>query len=558
MEIGEVNIEDVDIGELDINAEDDEMMDQPEWAEVEAKNPFDTKMVQEARGEEVKFMEKLGVWEASTWEECMGKTGKPPVSTRWVDVDKGRDGRAEIRSRLVARDFKVKGDDRQFEVFAAMPPLEAKRLLFRMAMLDGAVAGSAARGPVKLAFVDIKKAHLNGKLSEEEFAYVQLPLEAGGGVGRLRRWLYGMRSAAAAWEDDYAAKLESIGFARGKSATTVFMAPKSGVRLVVWGDDFTFLGRSEDIKEVVSKIREWYEIKLRAVLGPEPGDDKEVRILNRILRWGADGLTYEGDDKHARTVIRGMNLQLDSKGLETPMDKEEDEEGTSEELSARDAKKYRSLAAVVNFMALDRPELQYAASVLGRYMSKPTVLAEMKLKKVARYLVSHPRIVYHFVPGAWNQGEEVVAWSDSDWAGCRVSRRSTSGGLITIHGGVIKSWANRQGSVALSSGEAEFYAAGKAVVEAMGMKTLMLDLDWVARIRVNVDAEAARSIASRQGIGKIRHLEVRYLWLQEWVKKGAVKISKVWGKRNPADVLTKPLSHPEALELLKLVNVHDN
>ena len=169
--------------------------------------------------------------------------------------------------------------------------------------------------------------------------------------------------------------------------------------MVVWGDDFTFLGRSEGIKEVVSKIREWYEIKLRAVLGPEPGDNKKVRILNRILRWVADGLTYEGDDKHARTVIRGMNLQLDSKGLETPMDKEEDEEGTSEELSARDAKKYRSLAAVVNFMALDRPELQYAASVLGRYMSKPTVLAEMKLKKVARYLVSHPRIVYHFVPG---------------------------------------------------------------------------------------------------------------------------------------------------------------
>ena len=87
---------------------------------------------------------------------------------------------------------------------------------------------------------------------------------------------------------------------------------------------------------------------------------------------------------------------------------------------------------------------------------------------------------------------------------------------------------------------------------------MMLDLDLVARIRVNVDAEAARSIASRQGIGKIRHLEVRYLWLQEWVKKGAVKMSKVWGKMNPADVLIKPLSHPEALKLLKLVNMHDN
>ena len=114
-------------------------------------------------------MHDVGVWKESTAAECWAMTGKAPVTTKWVDVNKGRDGEVNIRSRLVA-----------------------KRLLFRMAMLDGSVGGDRKRGAVKLLFIDTKKAHLNGKLAEDEYAYVRLPPEAGGGVGSLRGWLYGM------------------------------------------------------------------------------------------------------------------------------------------------------------------------------------------------------------------------------------------------------------------------------------------------------------------------------------------------------------------------------
>ena len=72
-----------------------------------------------------------------------------------------------------------------------------------------------------------------------EYAYVQLPLEAGGGVARLRRWLYGMRQAASAWVEDYAKR----------SATTVFWHPESGVRMVVCGDDFTIFWATRGFEE---------------------------------------------------------------------------------------------------------------------------------------------------------------------------------------------------------------------------------------------------------------------------------------------------------------------
>jgi hypothetical protein len=120
---------------------------------------------------------------------------------------------------------------------------------------------------------------------------------------------------------------------------------------------------------------------------------------------------------------------------------------------------------------------------------------------------------------------------------------------------VIKSWSNRQGSVALSSGEAEFYAAGKAAVEVLGARSLFADLGWSSQLQICMDAEAARAIASRQGIGKVRHLEVRYLWLQDRVRRGELRLVKVWGKENPADVLTKPMSFGDAMRLLSIVHL---
>ena len=102
---------------------------------------IDPKMSEAALRGKIAFTVNLGVWERATYEECKLNTGRGPVSTRWVDVDKGRNGEHDVRSRLVARDFKVRGDGREFDVFAAMPPLEAKRLLFRMAVVDGCVGG---------------------------------------------------------------------------------------------------------------------------------------------------------------------------------------------------------------------------------------------------------------------------------------------------------------------------------------------------------------------------------------------------------------------------------
>ncbi len=109
--------------------------------------------------------------------------------------------------------------------------------------------------------------------------------------------------------------------------------------------------------------------------------------------------------------------------------------------------------------------------------------------------------------------------------------------------------------MALSSAEAEFYSATKAAAEALGAKSLSSDLGWVLEVEIKVDSNAARAMASRQGLVRTRHLEVRHLWPQEATEKRYLVINRVKGAINPADVFTELKNFVGASALLKLVNM---
>ncbi len=108
---------------------------------------------------------------------------------------------------------------------------------------------------------------------------------------------------------------------------------------------------------------------------------------------------------------------------------------------------------------------------------------------------------------------------------------------------VIKSWSTNQVVIALSSGEAEYYGMVKGASVALGIKALSEDLgrQYEVPIEIKTDASAAIGIANRIGVGKVRHIEVNQLWLQDKVHRKEIKITKVKGEENLADALTKPL-----------------
>ena len=133
----EIEEDELHIASLEADADEDfggEEVGDPEFEEEFHENRtgeyLNPELVTKARSEEVEFMAKIGLYQEVDITECLEITGRPPISTRWVDVNKGSTESPNVRCRLVARDFKPKGEKDRSDIFAAMPPLEAKKLLF--------------------------------------------------------------------------------------------------------------------------------------------------------------------------------------------------------------------------------------------------------------------------------------------------------------------------------------------------------------------------------------------------------------------------------------------
>ena len=97
--------------------------------------------------------------------------------------------------------------------------------------------------------------------------------------------------------------------------------------------------------------------------------------------------------------------------------------------------------------------------------------------------------------------------------------------------GTVKHWSRIQATRALSTAEAEYDAVVTGAAEALGVQSMMTDLVLSAQVRVWTGSNAATAIASRRGFGKIRHVELKFLWLQEVTKSGGVKKRRVPGEQ---------------------------
>ena len=145
-----------------------------------------------------------------------------------------------------------------------------------------------------------------------------------------------------------------------------------------------------------------FEVKLRGKLGPEDGDDKAIRIVNRIVEWTEEGINYEADPRHAEIIVQQLGLGGKAATVTTPGTRQEAiGQEDDEELNQEDAKQYRRLAARASFLAQHRPDIQYSVQEIARIVSRPTRKAWQLLKIRGRYLKLKTRDVIRYM---WQQG----------------------------------------------------------------------------------------------------------------------------------------------------------
>ena len=359
-------------------------------------------------------------------------------------------------------------------------------------------------------------------------------------VGKLNKALYGTRDAPMLWQDTLRAALVGLGFVETLVMPGVFRHPVHELELSAHVDDLFIVGLTEDLR--------WFQAEFAKLFtttstwfGMEQDQEREVKYLNRVVRISESGVTICPDTKHAEEIIKGLGLR-EGRAAGSPNAGEDREaaawDASEELLEPQLAREHRGLVARLVYMAQDRMDLGVSACTLARTMSKPREIDHIALKRAGRYLLSHYSYEQRFDLQEEPEGLDVM--TDSDWATCRTTRRSVSGGLIKLGVHVVQFWSRTQPRIALSSGEAELYAAVRGLAELQGMLNLVRELrgesTW-GSLTLSVDASACRAILLRRGSGSIKHLSLQVLWVQEVIKELDIQVLKIHRDDNHAHVM---------------------
>ena len=284
---------------------------------------------------------------------------------------------------------------KRLDLSSATPPLESFKILLSKC--------ASAKGKKRIAVIDIKRAYFYAPAVRP--ILIEIPEEDKddndeGLVGQLMLSLYGTRDASQNWTSTYTKLMLDIGFSRGAASPCNFTHASLDIDVTVHGDDFMAVGSKMALKWLETKMKAKFEAKVE-ILGPDPDECREVRILNRIIRWEQDGLCYEADQRHAELAVRELGLE-NCKPVATPgchelcvKDGDLDTE-TEVLLGAAEAKSFRSIVARINFLAQDRADIQFACKCVCCRMAKPREADWLKLKRIGRYLKGKPRMVQKF------------------------------------------------------------------------------------------------------------------------------------------------------------------
>ena len=195
------------------------------------------------------------------------------------------------------------------------------------------------------------------------------------------------------------------------------------------------------------------------------------------------------------------------------------------------------------YLSLDRPSIQFAVCQCSSGMAAPRRL------NMLRYLVRYPKEVWEY--NLQDEPSTVQVYSDSDWATCQRTRKLMSCYAIRRGEHLLDTSCARQSTVALSSGEAEYYALTRGASAGLLVKGVLAELGREVTLDCLTDSSAAKGITARRGVGKVKHLDLRELWLQDKTENKELRVLKEGTATNWADIGTKALDGSRIAELLR-------
>ncbi|CAM8991569.1 unnamed protein product [Rhodiola kirilowii] len=464
----------------------------------------------------------------NTWHLTYLPAGAKKIGVKWIYKTKLNE-KGEVdkyKARLVAKGYAQQHGIDYNEVFAPVARWDTIRMLLALAAQNGWV----------LYQLDVKSAFLHGELSED--VYVEQPqgfVQAGkeDKVYKLSKALYGLKQAPRAWYNKIESHFLKEGFIRCEYEHTLFIKAEEGTKILIvslYVDDLIFTGNDE---QMFSKFKQSMKGEFDMT---DLGQMKY--FLGVEVSQRSDGI-FISQRKYACDLLERFNLH-NGNAVKNPMVPGSvlTKEGEGSKI---DATLYKQLIGSLMYITVSRPDLMFAVSKLSRYMAMPSEQHMHAAKKVLRYLKGTTSLGLLYKKG---DEKELIAFTDSDYAGDVDDRRSTSGYAFILSGAVVAWTSKKQPVVALSTTEAEFIAAALCACQCVWMRNILEQFGLPQRQGTIIMCDNSSTIKLCKNPvlhGRSKHIDIKFHFLRDLTKSGAVQLSYCKSEYQIADIMTKPL-----------------
>jgi hypothetical protein len=533
-----------------------------------------------AMTEEMDSLHKNMTWDLMD-EDTVIKSGKRVIGSKWVyKLKRNADGSRRFKARLVVKGYEQKYGIDYEETFAPVAKFVTARLLFALAAyLDW-----------EIDQMDVITAFLNPILNEE--VYMEQPegfeiTSASGGklLCKLRKCLYGLKQAPRAWYTEIDTFFRSLGLIRSQEDPNLYISTQDRIIVLLYVDDILLFSPNKDaIRSIKAQLSAKYRMTdlgpVQQYLGIQVERNRQKRLLRIHQR------------PFIETILKRFQME-NCKGVSTPMEANIHLTAAINTASPQEKADYqRAIGSIMYVMLGTRPDLAYAVSTLSQFSINPGPEHAQAIKRVLRYLQKTVNLgilyggtqnlaVEEALQNLGLVGINTIGFTDSDWAGDKDTRKSTSGYLFTLYGGAISWRSGKQPIVATSSTEAEYIACTEAAKEAL----------WIRRILAEIRGETAKEpikyfhelepqrilsifdqepeeatneeensktnstpqliFADNQGAIKLsknpqhhnrtKHIDVKYHFIRESSQKGLIQLAYIRTDEMVADIFTKAL-----------------
>ncbi|KAJ9544169.1 hypothetical protein OSB04_023876 [Centaurea solstitialis] len=473
------------------------------------------------------MQEELNQFEAlKVWRLVKLPDSKSVIDTKWIFKNKKDANNIIVRNkaRLVAKGYRQQEGIDYDETFAPVARLEAIRMFLAY----------AAYKDFTVFQMDVKTAFLYGHLKEE--VYVAQPegfvhKEHPDYVYVLDKALYGLKQAPRAWYEELSKHLLSKGFKKGSVDSTLFLM-KEGEHIVViqiYVDDIIFGSTSRELcKKFENVMTEEFKMSMMGEIN---------FFLGLQVRQFSDGI-FINQSKYIFDLLKKYDMS-GCHSIGTPM-ATGNSIGPDHEGKDVDLRNYRSMVGSLMYLTASRPDIMFATCVCARYQAKPKESHLAAVKRIFRYLKGTPYYGIWYPKGL---GFELQAYTDADYGGCNMDRKSTSGHLQFL-GNKLVSWASKkQQCVSTSTAESEYVAAASCCSQVLWMQSQLRDygLEY-KKIPIYCDSKSAIAISANPvQHSKTKHIDIRYHFLKDNVEKENIELYFVNTEYQLADLFTKAL-----------------